>query len=473
MMLSSYPMLFTLSTIMFANLVFGFEFHGEVDLMAGTNYSMNFWKINGDYADSTCKLAIYPLDSTQTMETAENSAESIENNPPTVVAAGGTISPASFETLLQLQFDVDSWLTTFHFNIATSGEYGIFLEHSPDEFTHNNVDDITWLMDQAGNTINVHTDSHTEDEKVNKTTVIIAICVTMIPSIVGIILFADVPSNIMEPALRFIVSITGGVLIGTAVFLLMPETYVLVAEGNSESDTAAKWGTALTCGFVFGYILKMADSYIANNKAYETSVAITEKNGGCVDGSVEVEMKKTKDGSAGSNAVPTILTTTTAMTSMVILGDLLCNFVDGIFVASAFDGCSDSFGWSVVIITILHEFPQEICEFVLITRDGGYTKLQGLIINLAGAIFALFGGLTYLYGKPSNEALGVILAFTAAMFIFCALVELPTLKILKTDSMGDTLANLGLFILGCTIMGLILLDHEHCTVGGSHESHDH
>ena len=129
-------------------------------------------------------------------------------------------------------------------------------------------------------------------------------------------------------------------------------------------------------------------------------------------------------------------------------------------------------------MTVLHELPQEFGDFMLLITVGGATKQQAFLINAISGLFALFGALVFLGANPTNEFLGITLVISAGFFIFVALSEIP-LHILQLDGDGRVAKVLIPYALGCLFMGLILLDHEHCSLGhskddaGSHDNHGH
>eukprot|EP00438_Fugacium_kawagutii_P019873 Skav226846 [mRNA] locus=scaffold455:42478:42786:+ [translate_table: standard] len=59
--------------------------------------------------------------------------------------------------------------------------------------------------------------------------------------------------------------------------------------------------------------------------------------------------------------------TTARLLGAVVIGDFFHNLCDGFFIGAAFKGCGNAFGWSVVLGTILHELPQEVADFVILT----------------------------------------------------------------------------------------------------------
>lgn len=59
---------------------------------------------------------------------------------------------------------------------------------------------------------------------------------------------------------------------------------------------------------------------------------------------------------------------------IVILGDLVHNFADGVTIGAAFLGCSSTVGWTVTAAAVLHEIPHELADFMALVNGGMSTK---------------------------------------------------------------------------------------------------
>ena len=79
---------------------------------------------------------------------------------------------------------------------------------------------------------------------------------------------------------------------------------------------------------------------------------------------------------------------------MILIGDSLHNFVDGVAIAVAFNS-SISLGMATSVAVIAHEVPQEVGDFAILL-ESGYTRSRALWFNafsltaLAGAVIAFF-----------------------------------------------------------------------------------
>ena len=157
----------------------------------------------------------------------------------------------------------------------------------------------------------------------------------------------------------------------------------------------------------------------------------------------------------------------------VLLGDGLHNFVDGVLIGFAFRYCGESTGWTVAAGALFHELGAELAEFYMLLEQGGLTWLQALVINFISSLTIFMGALITSYVEISNYALGLILAFSAGVLLFLAIVPIwHSLTDRHITPLFLVVAFLS-FALGCTVIGLILLYHQHCDAGGSHAGHNH
>lgn len=108
---------------------------------------------------------------------------------------------------------------------------------------------------------------------------------------------------------------------------------------------------------------------------------------------------------------------------LVIIGDILHNFADGVAIAATFL-ISIPLGIVTALAVAAHEIPQEIGDFGLMLHNGMNRK-KVLLINLYSSLSAIVGAIfTYLYKDQLEQFLPVILAVTAGFFIYIALANL-------------------------------------------------
>ncbi|MEJ2110868.1 MAG: ZIP family metal transporter [Acidobacteriota bacterium] len=109
--------------------------------------------------------------------------------------------------------------------------------------------------------------------------------------------------------------------------------------------------------------------------------------------------------------------------SLILFGDSLHNFVDGIVIVVAFTS-SLSIGITTSVAIIAHEIPQEIGDFTILL-DSGFTKGRALFFNAISSLTALAGAIIAYFLLPLLLSLvPYLLAISAASFIYVALADL-------------------------------------------------
>merc|ERR1739846_50481 len=98
--------------------------------------------------------------------------------------------------------------------------------------------------------------------------------------------------------------------------------------------------------------------------------------------------------------------------SAVLIGDFLHNLCDGFFIAAAFKACGGSFGWGVVVGSALHELPQELADYAILTgSDVGWAPAKALLWNFLAGLSVLLGTIIINIVPVSDYITGLLLAF--------------------------------------------------------------
>lgn len=115
-------------------------------------------------------------------------------------------------------------------------------------------------------------------------------------------------------------------------------------------------------------------------------------------------------------------------TQMVIFGDTIHNFLDGVAIAAAFL-VNPSFGLLVATSAFLHETPHEIADFGILMANG-WSRLWAFNANLFSSLATFPGALlTYFYAGRVESTRGILLSVAAALFLYVALTDfLPEVK---------------------------------------------
>lgn len=108
---------------------------------------------------------------------------------------------------------------------------------------------------------------------------------------------------------------------------------------------------------------------------------------------------------------------------LILLGDGLHNFIDGVAIAAAYL-TNPTLGLTTTLAIAAHEAPHEIADFSVLIA-GGMKKARALFFNFLSGLAALLGAVSGFYFLESLEGLlSLALAFTAGMFIYIACADL-------------------------------------------------
>jgi zinc and cadmium transporter len=145
--------------------------------------------------------------------------------------------------------------------------------------------------------------------------------------------------------------------------------------------------------------------------------------------------------------------------ALIVLGDSLHNFVDGVLIAAAFL-TDPALGWTTAVAVIAHEVPQEVGDFMVLL-GAGYTRRRALILNALSSLASVAGGvLGYFALHSTQDALPYILALAAAGFIYIAVADLiPNLH--RRFAVKDALSQVALIVLGVAVVVLAGQGHGH------------
>ena len=136
--------------------------------------------------------------------------------------------------------------------------------------------------------------------------------------------------------------------------------------------------------------------------------------------------------------------------SLIVLGDGLHNFVDGILIAASFLQ-DPALGVATALAVIAHEIPQEVGDFMVLLQ-AGYSRQQALLMNLMSSLAAVLGGVCgYFALQDANHVVPYVLALAAASFIYIAVADLvPNLHAVRRPL--ESMQQLLLLVLGVSVV---------------------
>jgi zinc and cadmium transporter len=113
--------------------------------------------------------------------------------------------------------------------------------------------------------------------------------------------------------------------------------------------------------------------------------------------------------------------------TMILVGDSLHNFLDGVLIAGAF---LTDFHLGVVtsVAVAAHEIPQEVGDFAVLLHSG-FSRRRAFLYNVLTSLTTVIGGvLAWLALQQMQAVLPFVLAIAASSFIYIAVADLiPTL----------------------------------------------
>ena len=218
-----------------------------------------------------------------------------------------------------------------------------------------------------------------------------------------------------------LVSLSAGLLLGTAVLHLLPEAV------ESGADLHALSWTLL--GGLVGFFLLEKLAIVRHSHHHEG------------DGHEHHEGHDRAEAGPGG--------------MLILVGDAIHNFADGAVIAAAFL-IDIKLGWLTALAIAAHEIPQEIGDFIVLV-NAGYTRKRALAFNLLSSLAGVLGGMAgFVAFAQSNVLLPFVLMVSAASFIYIALADLvPDLHRQSRKHQRDSVVQLALMFSGIVIVAIL------------------
>ncbi|WP_019139529.1 ZIP family metal transporter [Noviherbaspirillum massiliense] len=143
---------------------------------------------------------------------------------------------------------------------------------------------------------------------------------------------------------------------------------------------------------------------------------------------------------------------------MILIGDGLHNFTDGILIAAAFLA-DPNLGVITGLAIIAHEIPQEIGDFIVLL-NAGFSRARAYVYNLLCSLMAVVGGvLGYLTLERASGWIPYVLVFASSGFIYIAVSDLmPQMQ--RRATIRETIPQVLLIAVGVAVV-LFLTNSAH------------
>jgi zinc and cadmium transporter len=144
---------------------------------------------------------------------------------------------------------------------------------------------------------------------------------------------------------------------------------------------------------------------------------------------------------------------------LIIVGDTVHNFIDGVIIAAAFMA-DVQVGLLTALAIVAHEIPQEVGDFVVLLHSG-YSKSAALLANLVSSLATVVGGVAAYYALSHVQSwIAPLLGAAAASLLYVAVADLiPGLH--KRLKMKDALQQIVLLLAGVGSIWAIGLLAQH------------
>jgi len=228
--------------------------------------------------------------------------------------------------------------------------------------------------------------------------------------------------KVRKNIVHVLVSFAAGALLGTAFFDLLPEALEHAEEFKMESSLVFLW---TTIGIISFYLLDRAIHWFQVNQ-------------------------KKKNYSHGSISIP-----------LVILGDSVHNFIDGVAIAITYL-INPVLGVSTTLAVIAHEVPQEVGDFAVLLHQG-MNKKKVFLINFFSALLSVLGAFLGIFiGERVGGLLPYALSLTSGFFIYIALTNILP-EIHGEEKKGYAFPESIFLVLGILVIWLAVtfLPHGH------------
>ena len=255
-------------------------------------------------------------------------------------------------------------------------------------------------------------------------TLLYIVLATLLGGLLSVLIAASLTVSLLGRVVKHLVSLSTGVLLGTALLHVLPEAFESTASPHRLFMT-------LLGGLMFFFLLEKAELY-----------RHTHHHEG--DGHHHHHHFDSEQAGRGGLSV--------------LVGDSIHNFCDGIIIAAAF--LTDvHLGVVTALAIIAHEIPQEVGDYIVLL-NAGFTRGRALFYNAVSGLAAVAGGvLGYFVVGPWEALFPYLMVAASSSFIYVAVADLiPQLQ--RRLPWRDTLFQLLWLAAGLSLVLLV--------VGGEH-----
>jgi zinc and cadmium transporter len=212
---------------------------------------------------------------------------------------------------------------------------------------------------------------------------------TLAGGLLSVLIAASLTVGVLSRLVHNLVSLSAGVLLGTALLHVLPEAF------ESHVDAHELFLTLLG-GLLFFFLLEKAELY-----------RHTHHHEG--DGHHHHHHFDAEQAGRGGWSV--------------LIGDGIHNFCDGIIIAAAFL-TDPNLGLVTSLAIVAHEIPQEVGDYIVLL-NAGFSRRKALLFNALSGLAAVAGGVIgYFVVGPWEDLFPYLLVAASSSFIYVAVADL-------------------------------------------------
>lgn len=260
-------------------------------------------------------------------------------------------------------------------------------------------------------------------------TLVYIVLATAAGGLLSVLIAAWLTTAVISRLVKGLVSISAGVLLGTALLHLLPEAF-------SAQVAPQPLFATLLFGLLFFWLLEKVELY---RHAHHHEG----------DGHHHHHHFDRQQAGRGGYSV--------------LVGDGIHNFCDGLIIAAAFLA-DPALGAVTAVAVVAHEIPQEAGDYIVLL-NAGFSRRRALVYNALSGLAAVAGGVLGYFVLGALEAwLPYLLVVASSSFVYVAVADLlPQLQ--QRLQWRETAAQVALLGAG---LGLVLLAKEMLHVFGGH-----
>jgi zinc and cadmium transporter len=215
------------------------------------------------------------------------------------------------------------------------------------------------------------------------------VAATFLGGLISVLLAAALSAPLLGLIVRHLVSLSTGVLLGTALLHVLPEAF-----GSGEPPQALF--LTLLGGLLFFFLLEKAELY-RHGHHHEHD-----------DHDHHHGFDAEQAGRGGWS---------------VLVGDSIHNFCDGAIIAAAF--LADTrLGFATALAIVAHEIPQEVGDYIVLL-NAGLSRAKALLFNAISGMASVVGGvLGYFLIGSFEGVLPYLLVLASSSFIYISVADL-------------------------------------------------